>query len=207
MSVTLTPSAPAVRGTSSRWKDGRIIGGVALIIVSVIVGALLMRPEPSKTWWAAAHNIAPGSVVTEADLVAIEASVPEDLYLQAEMPIPQGVANGAISQGALIARGAIVTQANEDVRLVSVPVSDRHAPVDLAQGDRVDVWNSADTVDGIRGPAVLALKGVVVAQVATSEVSDGVGVLLEVPTDQVGVLVSALTAGEISLVRIPVGAS
>ena len=90
---------------------------------------------------------------------------------------------------------------------MTFPVDPLHAPVDLAAGDRVDVW--ATVTDGGSTsviPPVLVLPRVLV--VSADRESLGVGgeiaVVVEVPKSQVSAAVSAIRSGVVDLAAVPI---
>ena len=92
-----------------------------------------------------------------------------------------------------------------DARWVTVPVEPLHAPVDLAPGERVDVWaTDASDLGAIPVPE-LVLERVLVSQVAVDGVGMGgeYGVVLEIDPRDAAALLAAARSGGIDLVRVP----
>ena len=94
--------------------------------------------------------------------------------------------------------------------MVTVPVDPLHAPTNLAPGDRVDVW--ATPSDGAQTASVspvLALGSVLVVAAGGEDVGLGgeIAVVLEVPADQVHIVVAAVRAGSIDLAAVPMTAA
>jgi Flp pilus assembly protein CpaB len=112
--------------------------------------------------------------------------------------------------GALIPAAAVGTGTTTDIRMVTVPVDPLHAPTDLASGDRVDVWATQnDGAQTTSAPPVLALASVLVVSADHEDVGMGgeIAVVLEVPADQVSVVVAAVRAGSIDLAAVPMTAA
>jgi len=197
-------SPPATRASRAWWRDMRVVAGIALIVISMLIGArLLSGGDDTVMAWQAARDLAPGAVLSADDVTAVA--------------IPAGL-SGAYADGSglpsipldrpLLA-GEIVPAPTDpqalDARWVTVPVEPLRAPVDLAPGERVDVWATEGADLGVVPAPVLVLEGALVSQVAVDGVGLGgeYGVVLEVAPRETAALIAAARSGGIDLVRVP----
>jgi hypothetical protein len=117
-----------------------------------------------------------------------------------DQPI-DGVLRWPVLAGELVPRSAVATSPPEPTRAVTVPVDPLHAPPALQPGDRVDVWSSP--ADG-SGPPLLVLAAVPVASASPEQGLGGeIGVVLDVPMDDVAGIVAAARSGVVDLVAVP----
>lgn len=195
---------PATRQGTARLGDARLLGGVALVVVSALLGALLLtQDQDAVTVLRATRDLAAGATVSDAEPVQLPRSAVADAYLSAAES-PTGSLMRPIRAGELIPRAALTTNA-PPMRGVTVPVDPLHAPPSLLPGDAVDVWASAEG-DGLAVPT-LVLAHAVVSGVADVDVGLGgeIGVVLEVAPDRVADVVAATRAGAVDLVAVPLG--
>jgi len=199
------PPSPAARRVSRAWwRDRRVLAGMAIIVISMLVGArLLSGGDDSVVAWQATRDLAPGAVVGFDDVIAV--------------PIPAALAGAYADGGGLptapldrpLLAGEIlpvpVDAQVADARWVTVPVEPLHAPVDLAAGERVDVWVTDASDLGIVPVPALVLEGVLVSRVAADGVGLGgeYGVVLEISPRDAASLIGAARSGGIDLVRVP----
>ena len=200
----LPPSPPARRASRAWWRDARVLAGVVLIIVSMLVGArLLAGNSDTVTAWQATRDLAPGAVVSADDVVAV--AIPASLataYADGS-GLPTSPLDRPLLVGEILP--APVDSAASDARWVTVPVEPLHAPVDLAPGERVDVWATQGDDLGVVPVPELVLEGVLVSQVAVDGVGLGgeYGVVLEIDPRDASAVLAAARSGGIDLVRVP----
>jgi hypothetical protein len=194
-----------VRRTSRAWwRDARVLAGVALIVVSMLVGArLLTGNDDTVTAWQATRDLAPGAVVSGDDVVAV--AIPANLagvYADGS-GLPTSPLDRPLLAGEILPTPVDVTPG--DARWVTVPVEPLHAPVDLAPGERVDVWATEGADLGVVPVPELVLEGVLVSEVAVDGVGLGgeYGVVLEIDPGDAADLLAAARSGGIDLVRVP----
>lgn len=199
----LSPPA-AARVRRFRWRDVRLWVGLALIIVSMVVGArLLSGPDGSVTVWRAARDLPVGATPAVEPVTvrlgdAVGDYLPVDLPVDGRMVLP-------VPAGALLPARAVGAAVADDVRLVTVPVDPLHAPVTLEAGDRVDVW-ATPSDGGLMGRPELVLPAITVVNADRETVGAGgeVAVILQVPQARVGDLVAAMRSGVIDLSAVPI---
>ncbi len=209
-----TPSPEAVRQGSPRWRDGRVLVGVVLIVVAMVAGSRLLSGADSRTQvWSFARDLSAGTVVTDDDVVVSAVRIDGGDYLNSDhSPVGSRLSHRVVS-GQLVSASSLATEAATDRRLVTVSVDVAHAPSGLSHGERVDVWvTPKDDAASLAGNAAphLVLAGAVVDEIPTIEsvgVASLVPVVLDVPNADVARLVSALHHGDIDLVRLPTTSS
>jgi len=212
-------SPPVSRLRQPRWLNVRLLVGVSLVLVSIVLGTrVVAAATDSDLVWQARAELAAGTPVGDADLRAIEVRLPSGAtgaYLAANGPKPVGwVLTRPVGAHELLPRGALAPPdaAETDWRVVAVPVLRFHYPGDLAKGQQVDVYMTAEDA-AVTAPTpvepVLVLRATTVAHVDTSSAGGlggagaGIGVELAVPAADVAELVRAAQAGAIDLVRVP----
>lgn len=204
-------SPPASRLATPGWLDTRLVLGVLLVLVSVVVGArVLAAADRSEQVWMTTRDLAPGSVLGEADLrrtsVRLFANAPR--YLAGEGPVPTGyVLRRGLGAGELVPASALRRpQDGAALRQVALNVGRGHWPPSLEAGQQVDVYVTAQA-DGAAAGTRLVLPAVPVASVPRVEEFGGGGdeqqVVLTVAEGQVLPLVRAQAEGELDLVRLP----
>jgi len=216
-------SSPALaRLARPRWTDARLLLGVLLVVASLATGArVIAGAERTGQVWAASRDLAAGLQLTSADVQVREVrlGVASGNYLTVGAQDPVGrVLARPVSAGDLLPAAAVLPQAQaaQARRQVTVPVSAFHYPPDLARGAVVDVYvSTSSSPAGLStgqaasgGDPSLAIAGAVV--VAVTDPGSGfagpdasVGVVLNVPADQVPSLVAGVRAGAVDLVQEP----
>jgi hypothetical protein len=184
-----------------RWLDLRLVLGVLLVLGSVLVGArVVAAANATVPVWAAAGDLAAGTVLGADDLVPVEVRLDDaaDRYL-ATSTQPQGhTLARPVRRGELVPRSAL-DRPPAQVQL-ALPVQAGYVPPGLERGRLVDVYAVPGNGSPSAGsPAVrdsaadvtAVLEGVPVQ--AVSGRSEGV---LSTPTTTVQVVVS-LEAGQV----------
>jgi hypothetical protein len=218
-------SPPAGRLATPSRLDARLVLGVLLVLVSVVVGArVLAAADRTQLVWTAARDLAPGTVLEDADLQAAEVRLFDtgSRYLAApDRGVVGYVLDRPVQRGELVPREAVTAPgARAQLRYVSVPVLPGRYPADLARGEQVDVWSTPER-DAAAGQPAAAEQGpgsrLVLEEVTVSAPPDAGGalsggtaeraVVLMVPVGDVADLVAAMAAGRIDLVRVPAAAA
>src|SRR3954468_13497919 len=160
--VTAVPPAPAPRGPAElrpgpvprrvrppRWLDLRLVLGLVLVLGSVLLGARVgSAADATVPVWAAAGDLAAGTVLTPEDLVAVDVRLDDvaGSYL-ASSTRPEGrtLARG-VGDGELLPRAVLA----EPARLVqlALPVQAGYVPPSLRRGQLVDVYAVAEPAPG-----------------------------------------------------------
>lgn len=185
--------------------------GLALVVSSMFVGAhLLSQDAPTVTVWQASRDLSAGAPALHLRPVTVAlGSVSHDYWPIDEQPT--GQLRFPIAEGELIPRSALEAVSVEPTRIVTIGVDPLHAPIDLAAGDRVDVWSTpsddpisvpGSTVDVPLGPN-LVLENVLVDVVSADSMGSHLAVVVRVSPENVASLVQASRAGVIDLVSVP----
>jgi hypothetical protein len=149
MSAVSVASPTPRRVKAPRWLDARVLVGVALVVGSVVLGAMVVsRARTTMRFWAAARDLQPGTVVQAADLLPVPAHLGggETAYIQADRSLVGLTLGLPVMTGELIPRSALgVTQA---ATRVTIPFQPEDAPK-LARGQRIEVWVSTKKCSGV----------------------------------------------------------
>lgn len=203
------PSSPPLdRHRRAWWRDLRVVAGVVLILGCAVVGVRVLAADAETVAvWRVTRDLAAGTIPVPGDLERIDlpplAAAP---YVSAEGPPTVPLARD-LRAGELVPRDA--TAGTPAVRWVTIPVEPLHAPIDLAAGDRVDVWATGVDDFGVPLAPREVLAGVLVAAVAADALGLGgeIGVVVEVAPGDVGALLGAVRGRSVDLVRAPVAAA
>ncbi|MBM3689496.1 MAG: hypothetical protein FJW80_07565 [Actinobacteria bacterium] len=201
---TTPASPPAARTGRAWWRDGRIVGGILIIIVSVVLGARLMASDDDTVAvWQVNRDVAAGTVLSAADVTAVDVPTSTAAAYALASGLPVDRLSRDIRAGELVP--VVEDSSAPDVRWVTVPVEPLHAPTDLLPGERVDVWATRSDDLAAATPPRLVLPAALVSSVATDSVGFGgeYGVVLEVTPEAAGDVLEALRSGAIDLVRVP----
>lgn len=144
------PPGPAPRRVRPpRWLDLRLVLGVLLVLGSVLLGArVVSAADATVPVWALATDLAAGSELTAADLVAVDVRLDDaaGAYLStAQDPAGRSVGR-AVRAGELLPRSALEQPGN--VVHLALPVQSGFVPPDLQRGQLVDVYAVANPAAG-----------------------------------------------------------
>jgi hypothetical protein len=151
------PPVPVARRLRQpSWRDVRLLVGLALVLVSVVAGALVVSAADRTTpTYVAARVLTPGETLEPADLAVVGARVTGGpaRYLPADRSLEPGlVVLRPVLTGELVPVTAVGNRAQVALRPVTVPVSPEVAD-GLRTGMLVDVWVALRRDDGQRGYA------------------------------------------------------
>ncbi|GAB3593012.1 flagellar protein FlgA [Angustibacter peucedani] len=195
------------------WRDPRLVVGLALVLASVVLVALVVQhADDTRPVWAARRALTPGEQVTSADLVVRDVRVAggDETYLPATGDLAAGqVVLRYVGAGELLPRAAVGPRDQVDLRPVAVPVSPEAAD-GLQPGALVDVWvadRSDDRQDAFERPRLVAAGAQVSALTATHGALGGTttsAVRLLLTPDLVPVVVEAVdNEARVTLVPVP----
>lgn len=198
------------RYTRPGWARTVHIRRVLAALLVVLAGVLALRGNPATAGRAvvvAAHDLAPGEVLTDADLRVVQReahTVPEGAVAARSDAAGRALA-GAVRSGEPLTDVRLVGQAlavaaTGNGRASSVPV--RLADADLAQllhpGDTVDVLAMGEKRGGVSVIATGA-KVLVVAPAEDKRRSEGRLVVLGLPAEQANTVAAASLAQSITV--------
>lgn len=137
---------PAVRARRGGWRDPRLWVGVAIVAVSVVVGArVLAAADDTVTVWAVAADVGPGQRLDPDDLVATRVRFADDddlaRYLTTGATLPGDLRlTRPVAAGELLPRDALGDDEGDDLVEVSLPVTPLRVPTSVTGGSVVDVY-------------------------------------------------------------------
>jgi len=205
------PSPAAARLTRPRWRDGRLVAGVLLVLLAALLGARgLAAADRTSDVLLAGRPMAAGHILSPADLrvghirlsgVSGRYWGQDDLAGLTGHPLVT-----AVGAGDLLARSAVGASADpRPARVVSIPVDPARLPP-LAAGDRVDVFATLKSVGAGMGATSAVLRGVEYLGTGDSGSGTTVSIRLLVPVEQTGILVRASQVASLDVVRqVPAG--
>jgi SAF domain len=173
-----------------RWLDLRLVLGVLLVLGSVLLGARVVAgADRTVPVWAAAGDLAAGTVLTADDLVPVDVRLDDasGAYLSTSTQPPGRTLSRAVRRGELLPRSALdATSAQVQLAL---PVQAGYVPPGLGRGSRVDVY-ALPAATGQAGPATEPAVVAVVRDATVQAVSGRSQGVLSTPTTTVQVVVS-----------------
>ena len=204
------PASPvATRTSRHRWRDPRLVVGVALVALAVLLGARLLGHDGAVGVWSARVPLTAGQRIGPDDLVRRDvvfgSQSDADRYLSADAtPAAGTVLARDVGAGELVPRAAVGTAARPRLTEVPLSVAADRVPATVAPGAVVDVWVTPTEDAGARtaqagpGPARLVFDDVVVVAAPRADSALGPAttrqVIVGVPADQQATLPDALAA-------------
>lgn len=146
-------SPPAVRVERSRWRDPRLVVGLALVAVSALLGArLLGAADESVGVWVAKRDLDSGRPLTTGDVrsrqVRFAGQRDADRYLSSDQPPPSAaVLSRAVGAGEIVPRQALTPASRTAVTEVPLSVNTEAVPSTVGTGSVVDVWVTPEQAD------------------------------------------------------------
>lgn len=137
---------PAVRAASPGWRDPRLWIGVAIVAVSVVLGARVVgAADDSVTVWAVATDLGPGDTVAADDLTPRRVRFADagdlDRYFLADEELPADFRlEHGVGAGELLPRSAVGTSGEGDALELPVAVETTRVPPGVQSGWVVDVY-------------------------------------------------------------------
>jgi hypothetical protein len=145
MKAVTSDGAPVPRRTRPpRWLDVRVIGGLVLVIAAVVVGARVVGASAhTSPVWAATKDLAVGTVITSADLVAVDVNLADTAtqYLAADTDVTGVVGSSLgvpVRAGELVPVSAV--QQTKPGRVVVIGVAPDRMPPGVGHGSLIDVY-------------------------------------------------------------------
>ncbi|WP_421118790.1 SAF domain-containing protein [Aquihabitans daechungensis] len=187
-----------IRQDPAAARHWLLVAALAWVLAALVSGALHRADEARRQWgrttpvWVAAHPLRPGERLHDAVRLRRwpAALVPAAAISDVD---PGSRASTAIDTGAAIT-AAMVERPGGERRSVALPVPDARLPVE--EGDRVDVWATADpatVADGAPATRRVAADARVVRSADAS-------VVVEVSPGQVAAVADAAATATITLV-------
>lgn len=153
-SAPASPRPRRLRGPS--WLDLRLVGGVLLVLVSVLVGArIVSAADQSVSVWSAGRDLATGTTLRAEDVQAVPVRLFDSStsYLRATADLTGQVLDRPVRAGELLPASALRQQS--DRVSVALPVPSTAVPLDLRRGQLIDVYATGeDPTDGSTGGSI-----------------------------------------------------
>jgi hypothetical protein len=124
-----------------RWLDLRLVLGLLLVLGSVLLGARVVSAAATTVpVWAAAGDLAAGTVLTADDVVAVDVRLEgaAGAYLATDTRPAGRTLDRAVRRGELLPRSAL--DPASDLVQLALPVQAGYVPPGLVRGQRVDVY-------------------------------------------------------------------
>lgn len=201
----MATSIDAVQGRIRRpsWRDPRLLVGLALIALSVAAVVWIIRgADTTKPYVAAGRDLAPGTVLTEDDVIIVNVRVGSSEYISGSDAVVGSVVDRAVGEGELLPASALVAADSYTSRAIALESSMPLAR-GVGVGSTVDVWVTVGDDADARSELVGA--GLAVTEIREAESSLGSGggqtVYVAVPLAEVGDVLNAVSGdGQVSIV-------
>lgn len=198
-----TSDAVAGRVRRPSWRDPRLLIGLALIALAVAaVVMIVQRSDTTEPFYAAARDLAPGTVVGADDLVVVHVRVGGGEYVPQSHALAGKVLSRSVGEGELVPASALVDVGAYSARSIAVqssmPLADG-----VGVGSAVDVWVTVKDDSGSHSTLVGSGLAVTDVREATSSLgsSGGQTVYVAVPLGDVANVLDAVSAdGEVAIV-------
>jgi hypothetical protein len=209
------PAPVAARLGRARWLDPRLLGGLLLVLLSVVVGAKVLADADERVQvWTVTHDLGADTRLTSNDLAARSVRLDNAAarYVSASQHLDGMVLTRQVDDGELLPLDAVARDGTRDQRRVIVQV-DRVGAAGLDKGRVVDVYAVREAAAGEDpAPPELVLAGVTVADDVTASAGafggsgSKAGIALLVDGADVSSLIDAMAHGDVYLAQVPSGA-
>ena len=186
-------------------KNSRLITGISLFIIAIL-GASLIAKEANRTVyvWASATELAPGNIITAADIKATPVLLPESAknYLSSSAQIIGTVVKSGVAVGDLIPLAAIaVTLDQLTLRAVPLTIESTDLPMGLTRGEIIDIYAIPTSDPRSIGEATLLTERVSVSAVSERNNSGKASVVVSLPQSLVILILSHLADSRLIIIR------
>jgi hypothetical protein len=205
----------AARLGRARWLDPRLVGGVLLVLLSVVVGSKALADADERVQvWSVTRDLGADTRLSTDDLAArsVRLDTSAARYVSADQDLAGLVLTRPVGDGELLPVGAVARVGTGDQRRVVVQV-DRIGAGGLDKGRVVDVYSVREATEGEDPPPPdLVLSGVTVAEDVKAGGSafggsgSKAGIVLLVDGNDVANLIDAMAHGDVYVAQVPGGA-
>lgn len=173
--------------------------GAIVLLVAAVGGAWAWTATTStEDYWVLARDVVEGAPVVASDLKITSATVAGSVNLvPADRAIPEGAIWATSQARSTFLTGSAWTTTPEKVIEVPIKIEPGDSPIDLAAGDRVDVWVVAESEIGSR----LVLQDVPVRSVGQSPAAAHSTVLVALAQTPEPSIMHRLVTGRATIVR------
>jgi hypothetical protein len=137
---------PAQRLSSARWRQPRLVIGVLLVTLAAVLGARVVAALDDRVLvWRVESAARAGSPANELEVRAVgvrfDGQDTQAAYLPADVPLDTaGVLGRDLAAGELLLAADVLAADDRSAGELPLDVPAGSVPVDLAVGDRIDVW-------------------------------------------------------------------
>jgi hypothetical protein len=195
----------ALRVTAPKRPDARFVIGLAFLVISAIAGARLLADAAATVpVWTLTRDLPAGALLVASDVTSVQVREVGLAYVPGSEAVVGRRLVRDVGAGEFIPVTSLIKgQQGAPTRMVTLAVDPLHMPGDLRRGHRVDLWSTPE-VESVLAAPLLVMSGLIVMDVPSQERSlSTVAVTVEVPVDQVQIVISAVRSGVIDLVRVP----
>jgi hypothetical protein len=186
-------------------KNSRLITGISLFIIAILAASLIAKEANRTVYvWASATELAPGNIITAADIKATPVLLPESAknYLSSSAQIIGTVVKSGVAVGDLIPLAAIaVTLDQLTLRAVPLTIESTDLPMGLTRGEVIDIYAIPTSDPRSIGEATLLTERVSVSAVSERNNSGKASVVVSLPQSLVILILSHLADSRLIIVR------
>jgi hypothetical protein len=185
-------------------QNSRRIIAIAAITLSLLAALGLASASQSRTpLWVAAHQLAPGSIIGQADITRVSADLGPAAkgYYAGSATLIGNTVTRSVGAAEFIPLNALAQPGSAtDYRHLPLGIARSDLPGDLASGQRVDLYSIPK--DPGQAPAIVA-SGIHVQSVdnKSRDLGGAVTVLFLLHEKEIMAVMDALTTGRIVVVR------
>lgn len=132
------------RLTVQRWREIRLLAGLLFVALAVVIGWRVIDGLANRDLaWAARIKLPAGVPLAANDLIEVPVLLglsSGSYWLGSKPPIGQLLAF-ELSAGQLLASNGLIDESIAPIRLVTVGVEPKHAPLSAKRGDVVDIYS------------------------------------------------------------------
>jgi hypothetical protein len=186
-------------------KNSRLITGISLFIIAILAASLIAKKANRTVYvWASATELAPGNIITQADIKATPVLLPESAknYLSASAQIIGTVVKSRVAVGDLIPLAAIASTLDQlTLRAVPLTIESTDLPMGLTRGEVIDIYAIPTSDPRSIGEATLLTERVSVSAVSERNNSGKASVVVSLPQSLVILILSHLADSRLIIVR------
>jgi hypothetical protein len=186
-------------------KNSRLITGISLFMIAILAASLIAKEANRTVYvWASATELAPGNIITQADIKATPVLLPESAknYLSSSAQIIGTVVKSRVSVGDLIPLAAIASALDQlTLRAVPLTIESTDLPMGLTRGEVIDIYAIPTSDPRSIGEATLLTERVSVSAVSERNNSGKASVVVSLPQSLVILILSHLADSRLIIVR------
>ena len=186
-------------------KNSRLITGISLFIIAILAASLIAKEANRTVYvWASATELAPGNIITQADIKATPVLLPETAknYLSSSAQIIGTVVKSRVAVGDLIPLAAIASALDQlTLRAVPLTIESTDLPMGLTRGEVIDIYAIPTSDPRSIGEATLLTERVSVSAVSERNNSGKASVVVSLPQSFVILILSHLADSRLIIVR------